>query len=77
MIKIISKNPPKEMYKEVICKRCGWMYSYIPFRDAIKITYTDYGGGHGTWYYIPCLNEACSDPDRVDGKTKIEVETPK
>lgn len=77
MIKIISKEPPKEMYKEVVCKRCGWTYGYIPLRDAIKVKTQDYGGGVEVWYYILCLNEQCSDPDSENGKTKIEVKEPK
>ncbi len=76
MIKVISKDPPKEMYKQAVCKRCGWTYGYVPFRDAIRTVYEDYGGGREVWYYIPCLNEDCSDSSRVDGKTKIEVEAP-
>lgn len=77
MIEVVNKDPPAEMYAEVVCKRCGWTYRYLPHQDAIKTTYTDMGGGSELWWYIPCSNEACHDPAREGGITKIEVKNPR
>ena len=54
-VRVISREPPKEMVREATCKNCGWTHSYIA-KDVTRRTHTDYGGGTESYWTIPCLN---------------------
>lgn len=77
-IKVISKEAPAELAKEVTCTHCGWTHSYLK-GDVKHAIHYDYGGGSDSWWYILCQNTKCL---RVEGvvKTKkrnyIEVKRP-
>jgi hypothetical protein len=75
MIEVISKEAPAEMYKNATCERCGWTYRYLPKCDVTTAYHSDMAGGD-VWYYIPCLNENCINPNWNDKRSKIEVPKP-
>lgn len=53
MIKVIDKTPHKSVVKQVVCDNCGVTLEYVP-ADIKSQSYSDYGGGHNTDYYIDC-----------------------
>lgn len=72
-IEVISKTPPNDLYKEAVCKQCGWTHRYIA-GDVQTAIHHDYGGGSDSWYYITCLNEFCfTDQNK---RSVIEVKRP-
>jgi DNA-directed RNA polymerase subunit RPC12/RpoP len=59
MVKVISTEPHPTVVKQTVCKNCGATLEYVP-KDIESRTYTDYGGGRDTDYFIkcpPCGNE--------------------
>ena len=59
MVRVVDVGPDKSVVKEVVCRHCGARLEYVPM-DIKSRTYSDYGGGCDTDYFIkcpPCGNE--------------------
>ena len=53
MVRVVDVGPDKSLVKEVVCKNCSATLEYVP-RDIESRTFSDYGGGSDTIYFIKC-----------------------
>lgn len=51
MAKVVGKD--EKAYRRVTCRQCASIIEYLPI-EVKKNTYTDYGGGSDTVYWIEC-----------------------
>ena len=63
MIKVIKKEPAREVLKEVICRSCGVTLSYVP-NDVESRQHSYYDGSTDTILYIMCPE--CKKEIQVD-----------
>lgn len=54
MVRVLDEKPDPQVVKKISCRKgCGAKLEFVP-NDVKDRSYTDYGGGRDTYYWITC-----------------------